>query len=437
MTLDDIKSRRIDFNQMTAPSLDTLGPDLKPQKATTTDDIYVTFQGKEYRLYKQRKGGNYMLRVQRKGKDIPRTTGTPIAEIARKQAKTLLTAMFSETWEDQIDGLRHKAKPQSTVGDLIDLYEKSAADELGISEKTVSRNASQLLRMIAAARPGTDPRSLRLEEVNEDLARAYIASQKKATADREKRGEASIRSSINQARSLFTPKLKHLYSKSLRLPKKLGFELAELNLKTATNEFVPIPEPVVAAMESEAREILRVESPSAWRGYLGMSRLGMRNNEVVAVRSHWFEVHNGTRLLVLKDRPEENFKLKNNLPGAIGVSEDLWNELTEGLPEGWDYLINERTATERQDAIYRTLTAFVRKHLPDRQKAAYELRKWAGSMVATEHKNIYPAQQLLRHKSVKVTESYYATYLKTIHGVSAASFSSIYRGTEAKVENPK
>ena len=419
---------------MTAPS-----PDLpetvseasdaseNPQRSGRSDDLWVEYHGKQYRLYKQRKGGNYMLRVQRKGKDIPRTTGTPIADIARKQAKTLLKAMFSETWEEQLDTLRHRAKAQSTVGELVDLYEATATAWLGISKSTVSRNASQLLRMIEAAKPGVDARGLRLEEVTTDLARLYIASQKKTRAD------ASIRSSINQARSLFSPKLKHLYSKTLRLPKTFGFSLRELNLKTSTNEFVPIPEPIVQAMEKEAREILRLEEPSAWRGYLGMSRLGMRNNEVVAVRSHWFEVHNGTRLLVLKDRPEEGFKLKNSLPGAIGVSEELWTQLTEGLAEGWDYLINEKTATDRHDAIYRTLTAFVRKHLPDRQKAAYELRKWSGSIVATRS-GIYSAQQFLRHKSVKITETYYATYLKTIHAVSSADLSSIYRGTEAKVE---
>jgi len=44
------------------------------------------------------------------------------------------------------------------------------------------------------------------------------------------------------------------------------------------------------------------------------------------------------------------------------------------------------------------------------------------------------AQQFLRHRSVKTTESYYATYLKTIHGISADDLSSIYASKEAVVD---
>ena len=412
-----------------------------------TDSIFVTFQGKQYRLYKPRIGSNFMLRVQRHGKDIPRTTGTPIADIARKQALTLLKAMFSDTWEEQGDVLRHKAKAQSTVGDLVDLYELQAPTELGIAKASAKRNAGQLLRIIELARPQSTGRNLRIEEITDDLARDYIAAARKTG-----RSDSSIRSSINQARSLFTPRLMYLYKKTLSLPNsrsrdiagqhsyksrsrapELGFSISSLNLKTSIEEFVPIPAEIVAKMETEAHGPLRECQPSAYRAYLLMSRLGLRNSEVVAVRKGWFETHNGTRLLVLKDRPQEAFKLKNSLSGAIGVSDALWGQLTEGLPEQWDYLIDERTMTDRFDAAYRTLNNFIRQFLPDRKKGAYELRKWAGSIVATRS-GIYAAQQFLRHRSVKTTESYYATYLKTIHGISADDLSSIYASKEAVVD---
>ena len=410
-------------------------------KSPGKDSIFVTFHGKQYRLYKVRPGSNYMLRVQRHGKDLPRTTGTPIADIARKQALTLLKAMFSDSWEEQSDVLRHKAKAQSSVGDLLDLYELHAPTELGIAKGSAKRNAGQLLRIIEQARPESNARKLRIEEINDDLARSYIAAARKAG-----RGDSSIRSSINQARSLFTPKLGHLYEKNLSLPKVqqtyekngsrprlMGFSISSLNLKTSIEEFVPIPAEIVAKMEKEAHGPLRECQPSAYRAYLLMSRLGLRNSEVVAVRQGWFETHNGTRLLVLKDRPQEAFKLKNSLSGAIGVSDALWGQLTAGLPEGWDYLIDEKTMTDRFDAAYRTLNNFIRGFLPDRKKGAYELRKWAGSIVATRS-GIYAAQQFLRHRSVKTTESYYATYLKTIHGISADDLSSIYASKEAVVD---
>jgi len=334
--------------------------------------------------------------------------------------------MFSDTWEEQIDGLRHKAKPQSTLGDLLDLYETLAPAEIGIAQGA-KRNAGQLLRIVETVKTGTDARSLRVEEINDDLARSYIA-----LARKQSRSDTSIRSSINQARSLFTPKLRHLYDKKLHLPKILGFSLSSLHLKTSTEEFVPFPEVSVQQMEQAAHGPLRECQPSAYRAYLLTSRLGLRNSEVIAVRRHWFETHNGQRLLVLKDRPSEDFKLKNSLSGAIGVSDELWSQLTEGLEEKFDYLIDETTATGRFDAAYRTLNRFIRQYLPDRQKGAYELSKWAGSIVATRS-GIYAAQQFLRHRSVKVTESYYATYLLTIHGISAADLSSIYRGTEVKI----
>lgn len=400
-----------------ATTMSTISTD-KQQKS---DQLVVTFQGRRYRLYKNRAGESYSIRIQRHGKDIARSLGTPLADIARKQAIIFLKAAFSDTWEDQSDKLRQRSASMSTLGELLDLYKRGAPTEIGIKSSSAKRNAGQLLQIVAQARPG-DPAKIPLDQIDEQLARDYIKEARAAG-----RSEASIRSSINQARSLFAPKLLHFYREKLQLPRILGFPLKELNLSGGSSGFVPIPEETIHRMEKAALDELRPVHPSAWRAYLLMARLGLRNSEVEAVRKHWFQDHQGGKVLVLRDRPQEQFKLKNSLEGTLGISQELWEQLTEGLLEDWDYILEERTPTGRHDTVYRDLNNFVRNYLPDRKKGAYELRKWAGSIVATRS-GIYAAQQFLRHKSVKVTESYYATYLRAVQGVSGADLASLYRG---------
>ncbi len=103
-----------------------------------------------------------------------------------------------------------------------------------------------------------------------------------------------------------------------------------------------------------------------------------------------------------------------------------WLELSEELVEEFRadigtrrYLVaNDKAPTARQNAIYRTASAFVRKHLPGRSKSLHELRMYAGARVATEH-GLYAAKEFLGHATVSTTEKHYAAYLKNVRAVSA------------------
>jgi len=72
-------------------------------------------------------------------------------------------------------------------------------------------------------------------------------------------------------------------------------------------------------------------------------------------------------------------------------------------------LVQARTLTERRIICQRASNRFVSQFLPDRPKCAYELRKWAGSLVWSTQ-GAEAAQHFLGHRSMSTTERYYARF---------------------------
>lgn len=383
---------------------------------TDNEEFHFEYHGKEYRIFRPPGVLNWQMRVTKDGKQNPKSLGTPLRDIAKKQAKTFLDALFSKTWEEEKPKLSLKKRPQSTFGELVDLYKAVAPGEIGIGAKVARANAQRLLQIVTELYPDKDARALRIDALETPGIRRWARERKEAGAN-----EKTLASMVRQARSVLTPKMHHIYAERLNMPRVLP-SFTGLALDNSSEAFVPIPEPIVQKMEAAYPQL----PPNVRRCYLLMARLGLRNNEAAFCRRSWFERHQGKILLVLKDRPEEDFLLKNSLAGVLEVHPALWEELTHDLPDTATYLLDGETKTERHRIANRSINIFVRQYLPDRQKSAYELRKWAGSIVCTRAKNIYPAQVFLRHKSVKTTEGYYATYLNTIGAVSAGDIASIY-----------
>lgn len=390
--------------------------------AGKNQELQIDYHGKKYRLFRPGGAGNWIIRVERHGRSHVKSLGTPLPKIAEKNAKAFLDALFSENWAEKIAPMRLKTRSVARVADLLHCYETYAASELVIAPRSVSGNVGRLEAILRAVFPDIrDVRDLRCDQITEDTFRRFVRESRARGVS-----EASIRSTISQARSVISPKLKHLYAAHITVPNSLfTLQISIQGAKDATTEpFRPIPQETLLAMEAAILD----ESPNVRRCYLLMSRLGLRNSEVLACRPSWFEMRGSRRLLILRDRPEEHFWLKNSLPGSLEVPYDLWRRLTEDLPADAAYLIHEKTATDRAHVTHRAINAFVRRFLPDRQKASYELRKLAGSIVATRTGSLYAAQSFLRHKNHKTTEMYYATYLKTIGAVTPEDISAIYCG---------
>ena len=98
--------------------------------------------------------------------------------------------------------------------------------------------------------------------------------------------------------------------------------------------------------------------------------------------------------------------------------------MTQVNLRGWrgaddDYVI-DGNKTLRTDAIFRTVTDFLRTLGWETLKTNHALRAYAGSLVAMKY-GIYDAQQFLRHSTVKVTESHYAYFVTKFKPMDAQS----------------
>lgn len=199
--------------------------------------------------------------------------------------------------------------------------------------------------------------------------------------------------------------------------------------------FQPIDERVLAKMDKAARKdnpqasmMLRLSRGygrlggndaesirwrNAWAAYWLMRRCGLRNIEVENLRWDWFEVgHNGINL-VLVTRP---YWKPKQTGGRVLVAQDLYKALLEVFgptrPGAEGYVLHGE-ARDRYEGVNEFVNKFVRRHLPDRAKGAYELRKQFGSETAAEY-DIATAARLLRHKGLETAYKHYYTPLKKV-----------------------
>ena len=395
-------------------------PSIKTGQHTTQEsaaDFFVfSHAGRDYRCFRRKGQGNYCIRVTHKIHNphgSVKGLGTHIPRIARANAVSYIEALHSGRWDD-LERMRLR-NPYATVGEIERIYRAHAEDALHLDPQTVIKNCSALLSLVRTTVAGA-PADVRTDRLTDGFVLEFVAAARAAG-----RSESGIRSSLIQARSVFQPAALRLY-KHLKLPDISGFR-KPVKLDPSDEAFVPIPHDVVAAM-SEAATALRIADPALWLTYVLMSRIGMRNEEVQYARWAWIEKRPEGPTMVIRDRAEESFSVKNALPRAIVIPPDLWEMMCEHASDG--HIISATTTTGRFDITHRAINRFVRQFLPDRQKGAYELRKWAGSVILTSSRNLLLTQYFLGHKSYSTTEKYYAKYLQTITAVSSNDLQAVY-----------
>jgi integrase len=351
-----------------------------------------------------------------------------------RNAKFFIDSLLSERWEDIAAVSRQRSEGKlATVGQVLDAYEAAAGATLRIKDRTVAGNLSALKGILTLAKPEVhDVRELSAECLAGDgVLRAFVLAARKAG-----RPDGSIKSQINQARSVVCREVLPVYE-GLRLP-DVGTFGVDIAWRLEDVGFAPIPDAAIAGMESavaerlrfarssDGTELERAEALGIWLVYMLMARLGMRNSEVAAARWGWIEERvdrsrpgETVWVMVIQDRRAEGYEVKNGLAGAVAVPAELRAELerTREAAKPGEYLVRAPHATAREWICYRAINDFLRPWLPGREKVSYELRKWAGSLVALRE-GIYAAQQFLRHRSVKTTETYYRAFLVEAAGVS-------------------
>ncbi len=379
-------------------------------------------RGRKRRVFRREEQGNFYTRRQVDGKDLWKGLDTPIAKIAIQNAKAWLDGVQQSSvdnkWE-RLDPVRSKT-PWSSIGDILTRYTDRVPSAMQIDKRTAASNANCLRNILRIVTKCADANELRADILTEATARTYLEKARGA-----ERSESGIRSALVQARSVFSPAILYIYE-GLRLPDLSGFRVA---IKFDTSDdigFEPIPTATIEDMEKAAVS-LRDADPATWLCYMLMSRLGLRNVEVERAHLDWL------RLEQLDSEPAPVWHLhipetKGGLARLIRLPDDLpvevIKEIAKTHAEGL-HLIPARTVTDRRIICQRTINRFVARFLPDRPKCAYELRKWAGSMVWTEQ-GAGSAQHFLGHRSRSTTERYYAKWLRPVRAVSAADRAQIY-----------
>ena len=328
---------------------------------------------------------------------------------ARARGEIYYKEVVNEDW-DKVRGL--SARPgYCTVGEIVKRYLDNAA-MLELEYNTARNNVGALRAMLLDVEmPGK-----KFSCLQDRYSAADAISSSKLTENlvsafkkiRETRKPAmkkhAFNSHLRQVRSIFSKPAMKQYA-GLTIPNLRGFMDAEGWLKVGTGGgYDPISPKVLDAID-EAGEVLRTNQPDLHRVFMLSRKLGMRTNEILKARTihikqndegRWFieiESRKSGRTMVKK----RNMMLSPELIHLFQKDADEFLIAPFGLSE-----------TARHHLVYRSINEWLRQFLPaaERKKCLYELRKAAGSKIASTQSLLH-AQFFLGHKSIKTTEDFY------------------------------
>ena len=246
----------------------------------------------------------------------------------------------------------------------------------------------------------------------------------------------TLNSIFRQAKSVFSRNALRMYeAKGLKIPQNIIDFCSTGFLKQMSTNFVPIPQEtddkiklacemsLTNAGDNERRNagIDNIIPPKSVAVAVELARYcGLTVKEIVGIRWEWFEGTKDAPVISIRYRPAAG-----DVP-AWGSKGDKKNGIIPVRPERlarWrkalcaekkkhGYVFDFASDTKRKDFVERTVSQWVAQFLPDREKKLHELRKQAGSEVATKE-GIYAAARFLRD-TVIVAERHYASLLKQV-----------------------
>jgi integrase len=340
------------------------------------------------------------------------TLRTTDAKLAKQKAMAYITMQEQEGIETlrKHEGLRNDFP---TIGQIIENYlAKSKCD-------SAEKNTSCLLRVVGRAtglaprRPHrSDPKraapitnsekekvmAVRSTELNAALVRKY--KEACGTAD------YSIGSALAGAKAIFAKTDEWL---DFKLPDLTEFKRASKDAKQKydPNSFQHIAKDVLAAMEQDSRMDQTIR-----RAFICCRYLGMTPKEVSYARKGWIESRAAGQTMCIRERRDQQFTLKTGGARERDITLAPW--MAEELMTADDYLVPLRTEFLRYNFMLRVFNTWLRKYIPDRVGAAYELRKQAGSDWLEATGQISQVQKLLGHSSPVTTSRWYATWQKAV-----------------------
>ena len=379
---------------------------------TTTFKVRVDKYGMKGSVF-WRLGGWWLRFTDRTTKKMHRVTlHTTDAKVAKQKAISYLT-INGEQGHAKLKEAAQLRDTSPTIGQIIENYlAKSKCD-------SAEKNVSCLLRVVgrgtglAPRRPHrSDPKraapmtnserekvmAVRSTELNAALVRRY--KEACGTAD------YSIGSALAGAKAIFAKADEWL---DFNLPDLSEFKRASKDAKQKydPNSFQHIPKEVLSAMEQDSRIDQTIR-----RAFICCRYLGMTPKEVSYARKSWIEHRTAGPTMCIRERRDQDFTLKTGGARERDITLAPW--MAEELMTAGDYLIPLRTEFLRYNFMLRVFNTWLRKYIPDRTGAAYELRKQAGSDWLEATGQISQVQKLLGHSSPVTTARWYATWQKAV-----------------------
>jgi len=362
------------------------------------------------------RGTSYYLKFADRGKQYLRSLQTTDLKKAKERGKQIRKAIISGKWQEA-DALRVHSD-YCTIGTIIETYQAAHAT-LQIRPRTLADNVGSFRNLIRDGKglPRTaSVDAMRSTELTGDLVRNFQTMRQNAITTQgalsKGKGSISINSIYRQAKSLFGRRAMQLYRK-LKMPDLTEFKSVP-NLNEPDTAYSPIPAEQIASMHAAAVK-LKTENPALYLVHQLFLRCGLRNSEMLAARWSWLETHDNQQYLGIKLREDYEPKARERY---VALPADMI-EFAKALQKD-DYIVPAKSSGARKQLIYRDHSKWVREFLPaDRTKSSYELRRHAGSVIATRDGSLFAAQTFLGHSTPSTTAKYYARLLKPVAPITA------------------
>jgi integrase len=344
---------------------------------------------------------------------------------ARLRFKEIVGALQQEDYPT-LERLKLRATTTATVGQVITAYRTSPVDASADSRVQNIAAFRRLLRVVYGLVNDPAVDALRLTHISAGAASKWfeLASARSLEAD-DQAGQASVKRSANsdfaKAASLFTARALQSYRSAGCYHNTLEAFAHAGKLHRFTRlpktEYNAPPDTIIAATLA-AWETL--PNRNAFLAIGHELAFGLRANEMAQARWSWWNTREGYPVL------DGRAQVKNGSNLIQVRALDPWYSIMSDRISlrGWrsapDDFILEGSPSQREDVIFRVVSAWMRDLKWETRKTNHALRAYAGSQIAMKY-GIYEAQCWLRHSTVKVTEAHYSHFVRRFRPADISS----------------
>lgn len=342
----------------------------------------------------------WYVRFQLRGRTIMESTKTTdlrqAIAVRNRIREGALKAAVSDRLGDFIEAKRGPVEYSRLVA-IAMAYEEAAAVR-GLAPISVVGAVGSLRRVLEGA--GHDWQTATAALLTAETVQKYVEAKLRLCADDSAR--RSVRSTLTQARAVFSKWALEMYGKRFTIPNLEGFRGAG-NVK-APGKVYELPADALLNATRTAAQGLKGELRKAWLLCYG---LGLRAKEAASVEWSWFRAGPAGTVLAIVRRDGWAPKASERV---LPVPANVWAELSALKVDGVDTVL-VGSPTGRIDTVERDLAAWMRGLGWDREHCAHELRAWKGSVWFTEL-GAEVAREWLGHRDIATTCRFYARLVR-------------------------